>query len=233
MMKRLQNEVIDLHPDLVIWQVGTNAVLRNLDPGETAKLVEDGVAPHPGRGLPTSCWSIRNIRRGSPSVAESASKMVKLLGKVAELRHVGIFPRFEVMREWHEKPGAPGRELRHRRRPAHERLGLCLLRAAARRRHHPARSARSSSASTCRRTCGPTGRCEASRAVGWANARKRVTQRSCHVRGSQNRWVTPRLRASPRLATAPAPRLRLTPSPAPPPDPRSDRPHARARPRSG
>src|SRR5882757_3123636 len=44
MMKRLQTEVIDMHPDLVIWQVGTNAVLRNLDPSETAKLVEDGVA---------------------------------------------------------------------------------------------------------------------------------------------------------------------------------------------
>ena len=44
MMKRLQAEVIDVKPDLVIWQVGTNAVLRNLDPAETAKLVEDGVA---------------------------------------------------------------------------------------------------------------------------------------------------------------------------------------------
>src|SRR3982074_2862570 len=43
MMKRLQ-EVIDLKPDLVIWQVGTNAVLRNLDPAETAKMVEEGVA---------------------------------------------------------------------------------------------------------------------------------------------------------------------------------------------
>src|SRR5437660_12080344 len=32
MMKRLQPDVIDAKPDLVIWQVGTNAVLRNLDP---------------------------------------------------------------------------------------------------------------------------------------------------------------------------------------------------------
>ena len=43
MMKRLQTSVIDMRPDLVIWQVGTNAVLRNLDPGETAKLVEEGI----------------------------------------------------------------------------------------------------------------------------------------------------------------------------------------------
>ena len=38
---------------------------------------------------------------------ESANKMVNLLGKVAELRHVGIFPRFEVMRDWHEKQAIP------------------------------------------------------------------------------------------------------------------------------
>ena len=44
MMKRLQTAVLDTKPDLVIWQVGTNAVLRNLDPAETAKLVEEGVA---------------------------------------------------------------------------------------------------------------------------------------------------------------------------------------------
>ena len=44
MMKRLQAAVIDMNPDLVIWQVGTNAVLRDLDPVETAKLVKDGVA---------------------------------------------------------------------------------------------------------------------------------------------------------------------------------------------
>ena len=37
MMKRLQTAVIDANPDLVIWQVGTNAVLRDLDPADTAK----------------------------------------------------------------------------------------------------------------------------------------------------------------------------------------------------
>src|SRR5580692_5659961 len=44
MMKRLQTEVIDAKPDMVIWQVGTNAILRNLDPDATAQMVQDGVA---------------------------------------------------------------------------------------------------------------------------------------------------------------------------------------------
>ncbi|MET4388641.1 lysophospholipase L1-like esterase [Bradyrhizobium sp. F1.4.3] len=107
MMKRLQKQVIDVHPDLVIWQVGTNAVLRNLDPGDTAKMVEDGISRIQAGG---GADVVLVDPQYSPQVtqrAESAGKMVKLLGKVAELRHVGIFPRFEVMRDWHEKQALP------------------------------------------------------------------------------------------------------------------------------
>jgi lysophospholipase L1-like esterase len=106
MMKRLQTSVIDAHPDLVIWQVGTNAVLRNLDPTETANLVEDGVTRIQAAGADL----VLVDPQYSPRVTEhpeSASQMIRLLGKVAELRHVGIFPRFEVMREWHEKQALP------------------------------------------------------------------------------------------------------------------------------
>jgi lysophospholipase L1-like esterase len=106
MMKRLQAEVIDMKPDLVIWQVGTNAVLRNLDPDATAKLVENGVTRIQAGGADV----VLVDPQYSPKVTEhpeSASKMVKLLGKVAELRHIGVFPRFEVMRDWHDRQALP------------------------------------------------------------------------------------------------------------------------------
>ncbi|MEA2881453.1 MAG: hypothetical protein QOH32_709 [Bradyrhizobium sp.] len=106
MMKRLQTEVIDVKPDMVIWQVGTNAVLRNLDPAETAKMVEEGV----GRIQAAGADLVLVDPQYSPAVnakAENASRMVNLLGKVAELRHVGFFPRFEVMRDWHEGQSMP------------------------------------------------------------------------------------------------------------------------------
>ena len=106
MMKRLQTEVIDVKPDLVIWQVGTNAVLRNLDPAETAKLVEDGVARIQQAGADVVLVDPQYSPRVTEH-AEGASQMVKLLGKVAQLRHVGIFPRFEVMRDWHERQSIP------------------------------------------------------------------------------------------------------------------------------
>ncbi|WP_025033433.1 SGNH/GDSL hydrolase family protein [Bradyrhizobium sp. DOA9] len=107
MMRRLQTQVIDVHPDLVIWQVGTNAVLRNLDPADTAKLVEDGISRIQAAG---GTDIVLVDPQYSPAVnqrKESAGKMIKLLGNVAELRHVGIFPRFEVMRDWHENQSIP------------------------------------------------------------------------------------------------------------------------------
>jgi lysophospholipase L1-like esterase len=106
MMKRLQTSVIDMHPDLVIWQVGTNAVLRNLDPAETAKLVEEGI----GRIQAVGADIVLIDPQYSPKVnehAESAGRMMKLLNKTAELRKVGVFPRFAVMKDWHEKQAIP------------------------------------------------------------------------------------------------------------------------------
>jgi lysophospholipase L1-like esterase len=106
MMKRLQTSVIDMKPDLVIWQVGTNAVLRNLDPTETAQMVEDGI----GRIQAAGADLVLVDPQYSPAVnakAENAGKMVQLLSKVAALKHVGVFPRFEVMREWHEGQSIP------------------------------------------------------------------------------------------------------------------------------
>lgn len=106
MMKRLQTAVIDAKPDLVIWQVGTNAVIRNLDPAETQKQIDDGIARIQAAGSDV----VLVDPQYSPQVyqrAENASRMVRMLQKVAELHHVGIFPRFEVMREWHDQQALP------------------------------------------------------------------------------------------------------------------------------
>ena len=81
-------------------------MLRNLDPGETAQLVEDGV----GRIQAANADLVLVDPQYSPRVyehGESASRMVKLLDRIAEIRHVGFFPRFEVMREWHEQQALP------------------------------------------------------------------------------------------------------------------------------
>ena len=106
MMKRLETAVLEASPDLVIWQLGTNAVLRGFDPAATESQVEEGIARIQAAGsdvvLVDPQYSPRVNER-----AENAGRMVNLLHRIARLRHVGIFPRFEVMRDWHEKQELP------------------------------------------------------------------------------------------------------------------------------
>lgn len=106
MLARLKSSVLDLKPDLVIWQVGTNAILRDLDPADTAKMVEDGVSLIQAAGADLVLVDPQYAPRVNER-AENAGRMMKLLNKVAEIRHVGIFPRFEVMRDWHERQSVP------------------------------------------------------------------------------------------------------------------------------
>lgn len=106
MVERLQTSVIDEHPDLVIWQLGTNSVVRGEDTSGTAALVESGVSRIQAIGADVVLIDPQYV----PAVTakkEGASKMVKLIGDIARLKKVAVFPRFEVMRHWHEDEKLP------------------------------------------------------------------------------------------------------------------------------
>lgn len=108
MMKRFDAAVLDANPDLVIWQLGTNTVVKGdaSDVAATAALLEDGIARLQARGIDVVLIDPQYV----PAVAaktDNANRMVKLLGDVARLKNVSIFPRFEVMRQWHEDEKLP------------------------------------------------------------------------------------------------------------------------------
>lgn len=108
MMKRFNAAVLDANPDLVIWQLGTNTVVKGTasDVAATAALVEDGIARLQAKGIDVVLIDPQYV----PAVAsktENAGKMVKLIGEVAKLKNVTVFPRFEVMRQWHEDEKMP------------------------------------------------------------------------------------------------------------------------------
>ena len=108
MMKRFDAAVLAADPDLVIWQLGTNTVVKGneSDVAATAVLLEDGIARLQARGIDVVLIDPQYV----PAVTaktENASRMVKLLGDVAKLKNVSIFPRFEVMRQWHEDEKLP------------------------------------------------------------------------------------------------------------------------------
>jgi lysophospholipase L1-like esterase len=100
MMKRLQVAVLDAKPDLVIWQFGSNAVLRGYDPKETERLVLDGI----NRIRATGADVVVIDPQYTPAITskgESANRMVVLMSRIAHLEHVALFPRFEVMKDWY------------------------------------------------------------------------------------------------------------------------------------
>jgi lysophospholipase L1-like esterase len=76
MVARLQSSVLDAHPDLVIWQLGTNSVVRGNDNPNTAALVEDGVSRIQAAGADV----VLIDPQYAPAVTakkEGASRMVK------------------------------------------------------------------------------------------------------------------------------------------------------------
>ena len=106
MMERLQTSVLDERPDLVIWQLGTNSVVRGEDTSGTAALVESGVSRIQAIGADVVLIDPQYV----PAVTaqkEGASRMVKLIKDIATLKKVSVFPRFEVMRHWHEDEKLP------------------------------------------------------------------------------------------------------------------------------
>jgi len=98
MMRRFEKDVLPYKPDLVIWQLGTNALLK-----------EDGVT----RDAPRIMAGIERLKRSgadvilmNPQYAPKVLKdpdhgeMVEMLDEVAVAEHVAMFDRFTVMREW-------------------------------------------------------------------------------------------------------------------------------------
>jgi len=100
MMRRLQVAVLDARPDLVIWQLGTNAVIRGFDPAVTEQLVRDGIEQMRAAGADVVLIDPQYAPQVTAK-AESANRMVGLISRVAHLEHVALFPRFAVMKDWY------------------------------------------------------------------------------------------------------------------------------------
>jgi acyl-CoA thioesterase-1 len=95
---RLGRDVMAENPDLVVWQVGTNAVLRRDDLSEDERLIERGVALMKESGIDIVLMDMQYAPRvlARPAGAE----MERLIADIARRAHVALFHRFEVMQEW-------------------------------------------------------------------------------------------------------------------------------------
>ena len=103
-LARLDRDVVALHPDLVIWQVGTNAVLRRDDLTADDALIGRGVALLKAGGSDVVLMDLQYAPRVIARRGYAA--MERLIADAAASAGVGLFRRFEIMKAWHEaRPG--------------------------------------------------------------------------------------------------------------------------------
>jgi lysophospholipase L1-like esterase len=105
MLARFETAVIAEKPHLVLWQVGTNSVLRDrpFDAGGT--LLHEGIK----RLKAIRADVVLLDPQFAPRVIAkpTADDMVALLAKVAKEERVGLFHRFATMRRWYEAEKLP------------------------------------------------------------------------------------------------------------------------------
>ncbi|MEZ5764378.1 MAG: SGNH/GDSL hydrolase family protein [Xanthobacteraceae bacterium] len=110
MMKRLKVAVLDAKPDMVIWQLGTNTIMRGDESAviRTQALIEDGIDQIKALGADIVLIDPQYVpATAAPDVQEKAYKMNDLIGRVAQAKQVARFPRFSVMRNWHNDQKLP------------------------------------------------------------------------------------------------------------------------------
>jgi acyl-CoA thioesterase-1 len=105
MLARLDSAVIAEKPDLVLWQVGTNSLLRDKAVPPHASLLHEGLARLKATGADVVLIDPQYAPRvlAKPNVGG----MVSLIAATAKTEHVGLFHRFELMRRWYETEHLP------------------------------------------------------------------------------------------------------------------------------
>jgi lysophospholipase L1-like esterase len=97
-LARLERDVVADDPDLVIWQIGTNAALRGLDPAIERDVLRRGIAAIKQSAADVVLMDLQYAPR--VLAAPSYTVMEKLIAETAERNQVGLFRRFEIMRHW-------------------------------------------------------------------------------------------------------------------------------------
>jgi acyl-CoA thioesterase I len=97
-VRRLARDVLAEHPDLVIWQVGTNAVLRRERLADDGPLIERGIALIRGQGIDLVLMDLQYAPR--VLARPSYDAMEQLIAAAAQRARVGLFRRFAIMRRW-------------------------------------------------------------------------------------------------------------------------------------
>ena len=100
MLKRFTDSVLKEKPDLVLWQLGTNSVLRDHPVGPTSPLILDGVRRL--RNIEADVVMIDPQYAPRVIAKPDAEGMVRLISELAKEANVDLIQRFAMMRWWHD-----------------------------------------------------------------------------------------------------------------------------------
>jgi lysophospholipase L1-like esterase len=100
MLERFDTDVIAANPDLVLWQFGTNSVIRDDKLNNHNAVIHEGLTKI--RSIGADIVLIDPQFAPKVIVKPDATRMVELIASTAKHEDVDLFPRFDVMKRWHE-----------------------------------------------------------------------------------------------------------------------------------
>ncbi|MGA2941612.1 MAG: SGNH/GDSL hydrolase family protein [Xanthobacteraceae bacterium] len=105
MMARFDKDVFAAHPQLVLWQVGTNSVLRDRPLQEHAEQMQRGIDRLKASGADVVLIDLQY----SPKVIEASETldMVDQIAAASKEKNIDLFRRFAQMRDWHDVQHLP------------------------------------------------------------------------------------------------------------------------------
>jgi acyl-CoA thioesterase I len=100
MLRRFDSAVIAAKPDLVLWQLGTNSVIRDHKLTDHGALIRSGLEKIRAAGADV----VLIDPQFAPKVIAKpeAESMVALISATAKREDVDLFRRFDVMRHWRD-----------------------------------------------------------------------------------------------------------------------------------
>ena len=105
MMARFATGVIAAHPDLVLWQVGTNSVLRDRPLRSHSVLLHEGITQLKEAGADVVLIDMQFAPR--VLAKPETDGMEDQIAVAAKDESVDLFRRFAVMRNWHDVQHIP------------------------------------------------------------------------------------------------------------------------------
>jgi lysophospholipase L1-like esterase len=100
MLRRFDKAVVAAKPDLVLWQLGTNSVIRDHMFNDHGAAIRDGL--NKIRAIGADIVLIDPQFAPKVIAKSEAEHMVELIAETAKVENVDLFRRFDVMKRWHE-----------------------------------------------------------------------------------------------------------------------------------